>query len=51
MTECVVRLIQDGELRHRLGEAAAQLARRSLAVDPVRQIEDLYTSLTAARAA
>lgn len=51
MTECVARLIQDGELRHRLGEAAAQLARRSLAVDPVRQIEDLYTSLTGARTA
>jgi glycosyltransferase involved in cell wall biosynthesis len=51
MTECVARLIQDSELRNRLGEAASQLAGRSLAVDPVRQIEDLYTSLTGPRTA
>jgi len=46
MTACVARLVQDHELRNRLGAAASQLARLSLAVEPVRQLEDLYTSLT-----
>jgi len=41
----VARLVQDRELRNRLGEAASQLARRSLAVEPVRQLEGLYASL------
>jgi glycosyltransferase involved in cell wall biosynthesis len=50
MTERVARLIQDRELRIRLGEAASQLARRSLAVDPVRQVEELYAALMGARA-
>jgi L-malate glycosyltransferase len=51
MTECVARLIEDGALRQRLGEAAWQLARRSLAVEPVRQLEDLYASLAGGDAA
>lgn len=51
MTECVARLINDSALRRRLSEAAWQLARRSLAVEPVRQLEDLYASLTGADAA
>ena len=45
MTARVARLVQDRELRNRLGEAASQLARRSLAVEPVRQLEGLYASL------
>jgi glycosyltransferase involved in cell wall biosynthesis len=51
MTARVARLIQDDALRNRLGHAASQLARRSLAVEPVRQLEDLYASLTGADAA
>ena len=51
MTECVTRLIQDRELRARVGEAAWHLARRSLAVEPVRQLEMLYVSLTGSTAA
>ena len=51
MTQCVARLIEDHALRQRLGKAAWQLARRSLAVEPVRQLEDLYASLTGADAA
>jgi glycosyltransferase involved in cell wall biosynthesis len=47
MTSCVARLVSDRELRNRLGNAASQLAKRSLAVDPVRRLEDLYASLTA----
>jgi glycosyltransferase involved in cell wall biosynthesis len=50
MTARVARLIQDDALRKRLGQAASQLARRSLAVEPVRQLEDLYASLTGADA-
>jgi glycosyltransferase involved in cell wall biosynthesis len=50
MTQCVGRLIEDPALRQRLGEAAWQLARQSLAVEPVRQLEDLYASLTGADA-
>jgi glycosyltransferase involved in cell wall biosynthesis len=46
MTEFVVRLIDDRVLRNRLGDAAHYLARHSLAVDPLRQVEDLYASLT-----
>jgi glycosyltransferase involved in cell wall biosynthesis len=45
MTARVARLIQDDALRNRLGQAASQLARRSLAVEPVRQLEGLYASL------
>lgn len=48
MAACVARLVQDRELRIRLGDAASQLAGRSLAVEPVRQLEDLYSSLTCA---
>ena len=51
MTKFVAVLIQDDALRQRLGEAASQLARRSLAVEPVRQLEDLYSSLTGAHTA
>jgi hypothetical protein len=46
MTKFVAGLVQDDALRQRLGEAASKLARRSLAVEPVRQLEDLYASLT-----
>lgn len=49
MTAQVARLVQDHELRNRLGDAASQLARRSLAVEPVRQLEELYTSLMGAQ--
>jgi glycosyltransferase involved in cell wall biosynthesis len=49
MTRCVAQLIEDRSLRERLGEAAWQLARQSLAVEPVRQLEELYTSLTRVR--
>lgn len=49
MTACVARLIQDRALRNRLGEAAADLARRSLAIEPVRQLEELYASMTRAQ--
>jgi len=45
MTARVAQLIQDDALRNRLGQAASQLARRSLAVEPVRQLEGLYASL------
>jgi len=48
MTEYVAQLIQDRDLRARLSEAAWHLARRSLAVEPVRQVEELYNSLIAA---
>jgi len=51
MTACVARLVEDHELRNRLGAAASQLARRSLAVEPVRKLEDLYASLTVSVAA
>jgi hypothetical protein len=39
-------LIEDHQLRNRLSTEAADLARRSFAVDPVRQIEELYNALT-----
>ena len=45
MTARVAQLVQDRELRDRLGAAASQLARRSLAVEPVRKLENLYGSL------
>ena len=51
MTECVARLIEDRALRDRFGQAAGRLARETLAVEPVRQLEDLYASLTDTRAA
>jgi L-malate glycosyltransferase len=49
MTQCVVRLIEDQQLRIRLGETARRLARTSFAVDPVRQVEELYAFLTMPR--
>ena len=48
MTRYVAQLIEDRGLRDRVGQEAALLARRSLAVDPVRQLEDLYVSLMGA---
>ena len=49
MTQYLSRLIEDERLRNRLGEAASQLARRSLAVEPVGQLEDLYACLADGR--
>lgn len=46
MTGYVAQLIEDHQLRNRLSTEAADLARRSFAVDPVRQIEELYNALT-----
>jgi glycosyltransferase involved in cell wall biosynthesis len=45
MTRRVRQLIEDAELRGRFGKSAAELARSLLSVDPIRQIENLYTSL------
>jgi glycosyltransferase involved in cell wall biosynthesis len=45
MSRFVAQLVEDRALRRRMGEAARHLARASLAVDPVRQIEDLYAAL------
>ncbi|HUH93120.1 MAG TPA: glycosyltransferase family 4 protein [Casimicrobiaceae bacterium] len=45
MSQFVAQLVGDRALRQRMGEAARYLARASLAVDPVRQIEDLYSAL------
>jgi glycosyltransferase involved in cell wall biosynthesis len=49
MTRRVALLIEDQALRQRMGEASWHVARRSLAVEPVRQLEDLYSSLTGAQ--
>jgi glycosyltransferase involved in cell wall biosynthesis len=50
MTEHVARLISDAALRTQLGKGASELARRSLAVNPMRQMEELYASLATASA-
>jgi glycosyltransferase involved in cell wall biosynthesis len=48
MASCVARLVADDSLRRDMGEAAWRRARQSLAIEPVRQLEDLYASLTRA---
>ena len=48
MTSCVARLVADDSLRREMGESAWRRARQSLAIEPVRQLEDLYASLTRA---
>jgi glycosyltransferase involved in cell wall biosynthesis len=45
MTSCVSRLVADDSLRQEMGQAAWRRARQSLAIEPVRQLEDLYASL------
>lgn len=51
MTEHVRQLIEDRDLRRRLGARARQLAREEFSVTPLREIEDIYDSLAADRAA
>ena len=41
-------LLVGGALRDRLGQAGSVLARGSLALEPVRQMEELYASLAKA---
>jgi glycosyltransferase involved in cell wall biosynthesis len=48
MTARIAALVENTELRHRLGDAAAVRARGSLASEPVRQLESLYSSLAGA---
>jgi glycosyltransferase involved in cell wall biosynthesis len=48
MATCLARLIADDSLRREMGEAAWRRARQSLATEPVRQLEELYASLTRA---